>query len=123
MGKRVLSTGHNSVALRSRNLLIQQAGYQVTTTKETGLLLELAHKDDFDAVVFCNSIPAHLRESVARELKRLKPTLPLIMVYSDDDERKRLQGLADELVIATGTSQALIEAIARVTNRPIRRSG
>ena len=113
MGKRVLSTGHNSVALRSRNLLIQQAGYQVTTTKETGLLLELAHKDDFDAVVFCNSIPAHLRESVARELKRLKPTLPLIMVYSDDDERKRLQGLADELVIATGASQALIEEIGR----------
>jgi len=123
MGKRVLSTGHNSVALRSRNLLIQQAGYQVTTTKETGLLLELAHKDDFDAVVFCNSIPAHLRASVARELKRLKPTLPLIMVYNDDDERKRLQELADELVNATGASQALIEAIARVTNRPIRRSG
>lgn len=112
--KRVLSAGHNSAILRLRNNIIQTAGFQVITTKESELLLEIAAKQSFDAVVLCNSIPAKIREHVARELKALKPKVPLIVICSHE-EQQQFRSLADEVVVAEhGVSQPLIEAILRV---------
>ena|SRR2546430_17713152 len=98
-GKKILSAGHNSTLLRSRNAIIQLAGYQVVTTKESDLLLHLAQEQHFDAVVICNSIPLHLRIKSARDLKRLKPSLPLLVicVLAEEDT---FQGLANAIVVA-----------------------
>ena len=62
--KRILSIGHNLALLRFRNAVIQDAGYQVTTTKEIGVVMGLAGNLDFVAVVICSSIPASLREPI-----------------------------------------------------------
>ncbi len=117
--KKILSIGHNFDLLRFRNAVIQNAGYQVITTKETALVLQVVSKQNIDAVVICNSVPAHLKENIARELKRLKPNLPLIIICSDH-ERNRLKNLAEEVVIAPrgASQQPLIEAIGRVAGRP-----
>ncbi|HVH85779.1 MAG TPA: hypothetical protein VM912_03590 [Terriglobales bacterium] len=117
-GRTILSAGHNSALLRARNALIQTAGYQVVTTRESGLLLELVRKKHFDAVVLCSSIPAHLRKNMARELKELKPALPLIVLCSAAEQRQ-FQSLADETVIAEhGVSQPLLQAISRAAGGP-----
>lgn len=117
-GKAILSAGHNSALLRSRNAVIQAAGYQVVTTKESSMLLDLASKRHFDAVVLCNSIPAPLRKNIARELKELKPSLPLVMICTAD-EQPQFRSLADEIVIAEhGVSQPLIEAISKLAGEP-----
>jgi CheY-like chemotaxis protein len=112
--KRILSAGHNSALLRARNALIESAGYQVVTTKESNLLLQLVNAQSFDAVVLCNSIPAPLRGSIARQIKASKPTLPLVILCTED-EQERFQRLAEKLVVAEhGVSQPLIEAISIV---------
>jgi CheY-like chemotaxis protein len=116
--KRILSAGHNSALLRARNALIESAGYQVVTTKESTLLLQLVNDQSFDAVVLCNSIPAHLRTSIAREIKASRPTLPLVILCAAD-EQERFLSLAEKLVVAEhGVSQPLIEAISSVAGEP-----
>jgi len=113
-GKKILSSGHNSSLLRSRNALIQSAGYQVVTTRESALLLQLAQEQHFDAVVLCNSIPVHLRSASARDLKKLKPNLALIVICADGEESD-FRDLADEIIRAeSGISQPLLEAISKL---------
>jgi DNA-binding response OmpR family regulator len=119
--KKILSAGHNVNRLRLRNIVIQNAGYQVVTTKETRLILELAARQEFDAIVICSSIVAFLREQIARDLKRLKPSVPLIIICDHDcekDEEKRLRRVADEVVIAppTESQQGVLDAIERLTS-------
>ena len=106
--------------LRLRNAAIQNAGYQVVTTRETKLVLDLARKQDFDAVVICSSIPLYLRENIVRELKRLRPTLPLIVIC-EEGERDCFHGLATEVVYAPekGPQQPVIDAIRLVVGRPV----
>jgi DNA-binding NarL/FixJ family response regulator len=117
-GKTILSGGHNSALLRSRNALIQSAGYRVVTTRESSLILDLATKQHFDAVVLCSSIPALLRKNLARELKTLKPTLPLVILCSAA-EQNEFSNVAAELVLSEhGVSQPLLEAISRVAGEP-----
>lgn len=123
MKRKILSAGHNVARLRFRNAVIQDAGYQVVTTKEAPLILELAAKQDFDAIVICSSIAAFLREQIARELKRLRPSVPLIIICDHDcpeDERKRLRHLANEVVMAppNESQQPVLDAIKRVISEP-----
>jgi DNA-binding NarL/FixJ family response regulator len=116
--KRILSSGHNTALLRIRNSFIETAGYQVVTTKESAVLLELAGKQRFDAVVLCSSIPAHVQEHTARELKKLQPHVPLIIICQEDD-RARFNGLGDATVVSEqGVSQPLMEAIFRLAGDP-----
>ena len=116
MKTKILSTGHNLAALKTRNTVLEEAGYQVTTTRDTGLVSELVAKDHFEAVVICNSVPDYLRENLARELRRLRPTMPLVIICADSaTEQERFRHLADEIVIAQqGLSQPLIDAVSRV---------
>jgi len=117
MRRRILSFGHNSTLLRLRNAVIQSAGHEVITTKETTLVLELARKQDFDAVVICNSIPVVLREAIARQLKRLKPEIPLI-ILCEEEECNRFKTLAEIVIAPPAFSQdPLLHAITRVTNK------
>ena len=119
MKTRILSIGHNSDLLRFRNGVIQNAGYEVTTTKETELVVKLASKNDFAAVVICSSIPSYLRENIARELKRLRPAVPLIIVCVNG-EGSCFQNLGEDVVILPpgSSQQPLIDAIARAAGRP-----
>ena len=116
--KAILSAGHNTALLRVRNATLETAGYRVVTTKESKLLLELAEKQDFHAVVLCSSMPADLREGAVRELKKIKRSLPVVVLCNPDEER-RFEDLADAIVPAQhGTSQPLIEAISKYTGEP-----
>jgi DNA-binding NarL/FixJ family response regulator len=112
---RILSIGHNLVRLRLRNAAIQKAGYHVVTTRETAIVLDLARKQNFDAIVICSSIPPHLREHIARELKRLRAIPPLIVIC-EGHEPDCFRGLAEEVVYVphTGSQQPVIDAIGRV---------
>jgi CheY-like chemotaxis protein len=116
--KRILSAGHNTALLRVRNNLMETGGYHVVTTKESGMVLELLEKQQFDAVVLCNSIPAHIQEHIARQAKATKPKVPLIVICGRDDQ-SRLQLIADRIVLAEqGVSQPLLEAVSALAGDP-----
>lgn len=82
------------------------------------MVLDLAKKQDFDPIVICSSIPSHLREDIASELKRLR-TIPPLIVICEDREPDCFRGLAEEVVYVphTGSQQPVIDAIRRVVGR------
>lgn len=116
---RILSSGHNFHLLRDRNAALQRAGYQVVTTKESDLVLTLARQENFDAVLLCSSIPAHLRRTIALDLKRLRSVPPLI-ILCEAGESECFDDLAVEVVLMPrfGSHQPAIDAIARVIGPP-----
>jgi DNA-binding response OmpR family regulator len=97
MPKTIISSGLNVALLRVRNAIIQQAGYAVLTSKESAMVLEMAEKDHVGAVVLCNSIPVQLRANLARELKKIRPELPVIAIYSENEDQN-LRDVADYLL-------------------------
>lgn len=98
--------------------MIETAGYQVITTKESHVLLQLAESEHFDAVVLCSSIPVHLQEVIVRQIKQRKPGLPVVVICPQP-EQERFQKLADATVPAEfGISQPLIETIANCAGEP-----
>jgi hypothetical protein len=118
MPKTIISSGHNIALLRVRNAIIQQAGYAVLTSKESAMVLEMAEKNHVAAIVLCSSIPLHLRTSLARELKRVRPHLPLIAIYSEGED-EHLRPAADYLVPSIhGIAQPLLEAISKAAGEP-----
>ena len=120
MQKKILSAGHNFALLRVRNTLLEQAGHHVTTTREIQLIPELIRKDHFSAVVICSSVPMHLREILAQEVKRSKPAVPLVVICAHEKELDHFRRLAEETVLAAlGISQALLEAVTRVAGQPV----
>ena len=118
MPKTIISSGLNVALLRVRNSIIQQAGYAVLTSKESAMVLEMAEKGSVSAVVLCNSIPVQLRANLVRELKRARPDLPVIAIYSDGED-EHLRAIADYLVPSIhGIAQPLVEAIAKAAGEP-----
>jgi DNA-binding NtrC family response regulator len=117
MAKKIISSGHNVALLRVRNAMIQQAGYEVVTSKESAIILEMIEKQDFAAAVLCNSIPVHLRVHLSREIKKLKPALPLIIIFSEGEEQQ-LHALADHLVPSIHDAQVLLEAVTKAAGEP-----
>ena len=76
------------------------------------MVLELLAKQHFDAVVLCNSIPAHIQENIAREAKSVNPKVPLIVICAPGNE-SRFQPIADRILLAEqGVSQPLLEAVS-----------
>jgi len=118
MPKTIISSGLNVALLRVRNAIIQQAGYAVLTSKESAMVLAMAKKNHVGAVVLCNSIPVQLRADLARELKKVRPDLPVIAIYSENEDQ-HLRGIADYLVPSIhGIAQPLVEAIAKAAGEP-----
>jgi DNA-binding NtrC family response regulator len=118
MSRTIISSGLNVALLRVRNAIIQQAGYAVLTSKESAMILEMAGKDHVGAVVLCSSIPVQLRANLARELKKVRPNLPVIAIYSDGED-EQLRPIADYLVPSIhGIAQPLVEAIAKAAGEP-----
>ena len=118
MAKTIISSGHNIALLRVRNAIIQEAGYAVLTSKESAMILQMAKANHAAAVVLCSSIPMLLRANLARDLKKVRPNLPLIIIYSDGED-EHLHRTADYLVPSIhGIAQPLLEAITKAAGDP-----
>jgi DNA-binding NtrC family response regulator len=110
VAKRILSTSWNPAILKERNWVIESAGYDVVTTRESRMFLRLAEKQNFDAALIGDSIPIDLRAQLAKEAKQLNPTLPLVIICRQGEE-SRVRAYAQVVVKSTDKPELLIRAI------------
>jgi CheY-like chemotaxis protein len=116
--KKILSSGLNGALLRVRNAVMEMAGYDVVTTRESAVFMDLLARQEFDGAVLCSSIPKQLRLDLARRIKKEKPELPLVVLYVDG-EKEEFQSVADEMVTSMhDIAQPLLEALTRVVGQP-----
>ena len=66
--------------LELRKLLLQQQGYDVCTADSGEKGLELFRKEAIDAVLLDYFMPGMKGDEVAREIRRLSPQTPIILV-------------------------------------------
>jgi DNA-binding response OmpR family regulator len=112
MAKRIISTSYNTTVLKLRNLIIERMGYQVTTSKDSSVVLDLIARNDFDGAVVGDSIPFDLRVALLRDIRKIAPALPIVALYRGNEDHG-LRGLADQLVGSMEGLEALMSAIIR----------
>jgi CheY-like chemotaxis protein len=66
--------------LEIRKQFLEQLGFRVVTAADGATALDLFGRSDFDAVVLDFRMPGMNGEVVARELKRRKPEVPILLL-------------------------------------------
>lgn len=126
MPKRILSTSRNATVLRTRNLVLQSAGYDVTTTRDPKEFTNFIKKESFDAVVMGDSIDLAERVELASKIAASKPNLPLVIFFKTPAEAQQLLPYAHSLVGSLDGPERLIAAVQGAVqknkhNKPRRR--
>ena len=106
----ILSVGRDTTLLALRNLLLAQSGYKVVSAHAH---IDFVHKlfdVDFDAVIFCHSIPATDRARMAALVRRYRPSAQVVALEDFADHGD--DGFADATVV--GDSYDLISALNKL---------
>lgn len=111
MPKRILSTSRNATVLRTRNLVLQSAGYDVTTTRDPKEFTNFIEKESFDAVVMGDSIDLAERVELASKIAASKPSLPLVIFFRTPAEAQQLLPYAHTLIGSLDGPERLIAAV------------
>jgi DNA-binding response OmpR family regulator len=76
----ILCIDDEQAALRVRQLVLEYAGYRVLTATNGAAGLELFREQHVDLVITDHLLPGQTGSQVAREMKRLKPEVPVAML-------------------------------------------
>jgi CheY-like chemotaxis protein len=103
-------------AIKIRKLLLESEGYQVfdATTGEEGLRLFRAHK--IDAVIVDYWMSGMNGLAVAREIRKLNPATPIIMLSGFSELPGEAVGIADRWILKGRSAQDLLNAISTLTH-------
>lgn len=76
----ILYAGRDSSLLLVRRLLLEYAGYIVTTAATYTAFVKEFYAGDFDGVVLCNSIKNQERRKMASLVHHRSPSVPVIVI-------------------------------------------
>ncbi len=113
MGFRVLSVSHDDVVLSTRNEVLTQAGYDVTTTMEVERAIACLLESAFDVVVVGDSILPRQRHQLAQRIKSTRPGTAVVMLCRTG-EAPPPKGAVDALVGSLDGPEALLLALRNV---------
>lgn len=102
-------------AIQIRKLLLESEGYKVldASTGEEGLRLFRAHT--IDAVVVDYWMSGMNGLAVAREIRKLSPAIPIIVLSGFSELPGEAVGIADRWILKGRSAQVLLDAIADLT--------
>ncbi len=113
MGWTVLCVSKISSAQVTRKLILEHAGYQVLSTDNPGEAARIFSGSVVHAVVFGDSIRAEECLELARTLRRLNQTAPIIAL-SKSSGTQFSTGVVDEQLETLGDPQLLLETLQRM---------
>ena len=113
MKPRVLSVSNDGVVLSTRNEVLAQAGYDVTTKIEAEQAVACLGERAFEVVVLGDSIQTSLRHQLARRFKATRPSTAVVMLFRNG-EPPPPKGSVDALVGSMDGPEALLLAIRNV---------
>jgi len=113
MSKRILSISYDGSLLLTRQMLLQQAGYQVTSALHLADALEWCQKDEFDLVVIGHSIPREDKRALVK-VSRMFSQAPVLSILRPTSVPL---AEADYSVRSADGSEALIAAVNKALAR------
>ncbi len=110
---KVLCIDDAEIALRVRKLLLSSAGYSVLTASSGEAGLELFRHHDVDLVIADHFLTDKTGAEIAREMKELKPEVPILIVSAASEEPSGME-FADGFLSKGEGPDSLLDAIARL---------
>ena len=117
----VLSIGFDQALLKTRNLVLQSAGYIVESASSLKEAIDRFQSGDFDLILLCYSIPRQDRGRLTTFFRQSGSRTPIVSIAGapgehdrvanatlEDDPKKLLAGIRDVLMKAEETSAALV---------------
>lgn len=119
MGKTpvVLCIDDELSGLRLRQAILEKAGYRVFTAQSPRSGLSLLKDRDFDAVVLDYIMPEMDGGQVAEEIRRDRPTIPILLLSAYSSLPERVLGKIDANVMKGQGPAALLASLARLLTR------
>ncbi len=117
---RILSVSRNVSLLLNRNDALAIAGFRVVSPRRPEDALIMLEQQKVDAVVIGHSVVAPQRQELIREIRALRPEIPIFFVYAAPD--KEGEPLADESLDVTSGPQHLVSALQQALARRDRRA-
>ena len=114
----VLCIDDQEEALAIRQLLLETKGHCVLTGSTLEAALQLTRADTVDVVVLDYRLVGVSGEEVARELKRSKPDLPIILLSGYPEVPESALATVDRFVVKGESPQVLLDAIDSVLGIP-----
>ena len=112
----VLCIDDDEVVLRIRKLLVSSAGYDVLTASSGEVGLELFQRNPVNLVVADHFLRDVTGTEVARQMKALKPEVPILIASGSVGESAGLE-FADGFVSKGEPPAALLAAMAQLLER------
>jgi DNA-binding NtrC family response regulator len=97
-------------------MILERAGYKVIAIANLEEAVRIFTASALDAVVFGDSIQPDQRNDLARALKQLNSSVPII-AFSKITGSQAPPGIVDEQLESLGDPQLLLEALKRVLPR------
>lgn len=98
-------------ALDYHRALLERSGYLVLTTSSARRGVEIARTCGISLVLVDYNMPEMTGDEVADAIKRLKPTVPVLIVSSDDEIPKAALGRADGFVSKDDVIHLLVPTV------------
>ncbi len=109
----ILCIDDADIALRVRMLLLSSEGYNVLTASSGEEGLELFKLNPVELVISDHFLCGKSGTEIAREMKELKPAVPILIVSAASERPEGLE-FADQFLAKGQPSSVLLEAIARL---------
>jgi hypothetical protein len=131
----ILSAGRDRPLLFTRNRVLEEAGYSVTSTFTAADTVENFFAGDFDLVILCHSIPLDERQRIAQLVRMHSPSTPVIVLADlptrrfdfgditvDSDANSLLEAVPKALTLAASRKPPLPSSLIPPPTRRPRRS-
>ena len=92
----ILCVDDETVGLQVRRLLLERAGYRVLTALDGPTGIEIFRREPVEAVVLDYSMPGMTGGEVARNLRQIKPNVPILMLSAYTSLPPEVDGLIDQ---------------------------
>ncbi len=114
--KRLLCVDDEVVGLKIRKLLLEKQGYDVLTAAEGSEGLNLFHSNHVDGVVLDYYMPGMDGGTVAAEMKKLRPSVPIILLSAYISLPPSVLTAVDAFITKGDSPEVLLNKIAELTN-------
>lgn len=114
--KKVLCADDEINELAARKMVFESAGFEVFTARNGAQALDLFRAEPVDAVVLDYFMPGMNGLSVAREMKRLRPSVPIIVLSGFASLPGETIGLVDSWLQKRDV-EALVQELERLIER------
>ena len=112
----ILCIDDDDIALRVRRLLLSIAGYEVLTASSGEAGLEVLKQNPVDLVIADHFLSAKTGTEIAREMKTLKPDVPILIVSGTAEKPTGIE-FAEGFLSKGEPPDVLLDTIARLLDK------